>query len=138
MKSNNIKQNDSEKYKEFIDELREIIDDHKTGIQVLTKTSRFTAIRCVKNTERIEDNENQLKWFDFQIKELRFKKESLKKPKGMIGGIIIFSLFSIMNIIIPLIVDVVVVATAVLSAFNMNNHDPEYKAEWIVNKNSKK
>ena len=55
------------------------------------------------NTKRIEDLESELKWLNFQHLQLAEEKKRLSKPRGMKAGLIIFGLFSLGCIILPLI-----------------------------------
>lgn len=63
---------------------------------------RIVGIWYSEAKDTIEINNNQIKECDFNISQLNRKKQSLIIPKGIISGLIIFALFTITSIILPL------------------------------------
>ena len=56
-----------------------------------------------KNVEIIREEENAIKWLELQKKQCEARKASLKRPKGMLLGLVIFALFSLLCIVAPLL-----------------------------------
>ena len=46
-----------------------------------------------KNVEIIREEENAIKWLELQKKQCEARRSSLKRPKGMLLGLVIFALF---------------------------------------------
>lgn len=65
----------------------------------LTHTTGFWYSKAQND---IETNNNRLDECDFNISQLKRKKSSLIIPKGIISGLIIFALFTVASIIVPL------------------------------------
>ena len=57
-----------------------------------------------KNVEIIREEENTIKWLELQRKQCETRRASLKKPKGVLWGIVIFALFSLLCIVAPLFI----------------------------------
>ena len=56
-----------------------------------------------KNQDIINEQKNIIGWLNTQRKQLVDAKESLRKPKGMALGLVIFALFSLLCIVCPLV-----------------------------------
>ena len=56
-----------------------------------------------KNVEIIREEENAIKWLELQKKQCEARRSSLKRPKGMLLGLVIFALFSLLCIVAPLL-----------------------------------
>ncbi len=72
-----------------------------------TKPSASTYFNRIKtyvplNTKQIDELESDLKWLSFQHLQLVEEKKRLSKPRGMKAGLIIFGLFSLGCIVLPL------------------------------------
>ena len=67
-------------------------------LDLITKVSNVPL-----NTKQIDELESELKWLSFQHLQLVEEKKRLSKPRGMKAGLIIFGLFSLGCIVLPLI-----------------------------------
>lgn len=56
-----------------------------------------------KTQERVNNSQYQIDWLAVQQRQLATRKNALKHPKGMKIGFILFSAFSLTNIVLPLI-----------------------------------
>ena len=56
-----------------------------------------------KNNDIIKEQQDKINWLEFQRKQLEETAVSLKKPKGVLCGLIIFAIVSVFCIIFPLI-----------------------------------
>ena len=65
--------------------------------------ARIVGVQYNKNVEIIREEENAIKWLDFQKKQCETRSASLKRPKGMVLGLVIFALFSLLCIVTPLL-----------------------------------
>lgn len=59
-------------------------------------------IRLNSDIDHFSELKADIKWLKLQRSQLLYRKNALKKPKGMLGGLIIFALFAIACIIVPL------------------------------------
>lgn len=109
--SDNIPTQLAQKYSSdsFSYEILEMIIDHlkkqdtKYSIyNVPINMPRIVGIWYSEAKRTIEVNNNRIKEYDFNIEQLNRKKQSLIIPKGIISGLIIFALFTIASIILPL------------------------------------
>ncbi len=98
---------------------KEILDNNSKKNNILGALSisalsapRLPGMWYHKAKEKVSDNKSAIKWLEIQQQNLNVKKAALQKPVGMMGGIIIFILFAIANIILPL----------VLTPFCTNDH----------------
>lgn len=56
-----------------------------------------------KNIEIIREEAGAIKWLTLQKKQCETRKASLKRPRGMLLGLVIFALFSLLCIVAPLL-----------------------------------
>lgn len=62
-----------------------------------------TGLWYSKNNDEIYKNNKKLKELEFKHKQMLKQKNELKKPKGMKQGLVVFALFSVLCILVPLI-----------------------------------
>lgn len=56
-----------------------------------------------KNNDIIKEQQDKINWLEFQRKQLEETAVSLKKPKGVLCGLIIFAIVTVFCIVLPLI-----------------------------------
>ena len=67
------------------------------------ESPRVVGLWYGKNVEIIREEENAIKWLELQKKQCEARRSSLKRPKGMLLGLVIFALFSLLCIVAPLL-----------------------------------
>ena len=64
---------------------------------------RGSVMQTMLDTKQFSDIEAEIKWLNYKKHELKEEKTRLSRPEGIKAGIIVFALFSIFCIIIPLL-----------------------------------
>ena len=63
---------------------------------------RISGLWYSKNEEIIKEQETAIGWLKLQREQVEKTKNRLHKPKGIVGGLVVFALFSILCIVLPL------------------------------------
>ena len=66
------------------------------------ETPRISGLWYSKNEEIIKEQETAIGWLKLQREQVEKTKNRLHKPKGIVGGLVVFALFSILCIVLPL------------------------------------